>query len=82
MPRNVAVLPILLVLACSSDSVPEGFAKATGRLEATEIHVATKRGGRVEEVLVDEGDGVEAGQLLARMDRDVLEAELVRARRS
>ena len=62
------------------DAVPEGFAVGNGRLEAEEIHVATKLAGRVEEVLVDEGDPVEAGAVLARMDDDTLRAELRRGR--
>jgi HlyD family secretion protein len=55
--------------------LPEGFASSNGRIEATEIDVAAKIAGRVEEILVDEGDFIEAGQILARMDTDVLEAE-------
>ena len=59
--------------------LPEGFAAGNGRLEAEEIHIATKLAGRVAEVLVDEGDEVDAAQVLARMDKDALEAELHRA---
>lgn len=59
--------------------LPEGFAAGNGRLEAEEIHIATKLAGRVAEVLVDEGDEVDAAQVLARMDTDALEAELHRA---
>lgn len=59
--------------------LPEGFAAGNGRLEAEEIHIATKLPGRVAEVLVDEGDEVEVAQVLARMDTNVLQAELHRA---
>jgi len=52
-----------------------GFASGNGRIEAIEIDIATKIAGRVREVLVDEGDFVSAGQPLARMDTDVLEAQ-------
>lgn len=68
-----------LAAACGDPDVPPGFARGTGRLEAEEIHVATKLPGRVAEVLVDEGDPVEAGQVLARMDPDAVEAELAGA---
>lgn len=57
-------------------SLPAGFASGNGRIEATEIDIATKIQGRIVEVLVDEGDTVEAGQILARMDTKVLEAQL------
>jgi HlyD family secretion protein len=60
-------------------SVPEGFALSNGRLEAEEIHVATKLPGRIAEVLVDEGDEVAAGQVVARMDPSSLQAQLAQA---
>ena len=52
----------------------ENFASGNGRIEATEVDVATKRGGRVQDILAQEGDFVDAGQLLARMQIDTLEA--------
>ena len=55
------------------------FASGNGRLEATEINVATKLSGKVEQVLVQEGDFVKKGQLLAKMQTNVLEAELAQA---
>ncbi len=55
--------------------LPEGIASANGRLEATDIDIATKIPGRVKDILVDEGDTVTAGQVLVRMDTQVLEAQ-------
>lgn len=57
-----------------------GFVSGNGRVEATEIDVATKLGGRVREILVSEGDFVLAGQVLARMQIDVLDAQRDEAR--
>lgn len=57
-----------------------GFVSGNGRVEATEIDLATKLGGRVEEILVNEGDFVHSGQLLARMRTDVLDAQRDEAR--
>lgn len=59
--------------------LPPGFAQANGRAEATEVDVATKRAGRIAEVLVDEGDMVQAGQVLVRMDVRETIAALARA---
>lgn len=59
--------------------VPEGFVATNGRLEATEIDIATKLSGRIDSVLVDEGDFVKKDRLLARMDRRVLEAQIHQA---
>jgi HlyD family secretion protein len=55
--------------------LPDGFASANGRIEATEIDIATKLPGRLKELLVGEGDFVTAGQVLARMDTDTLTAQ-------
>ncbi|SHF34367.1 HlyD family secretion protein [Modicisalibacter ilicicola DSM 19980] len=60
--------------------LPEGFSSGNGRIEATEIDVATKLPGRLMEVLVDEGAFVEPGQVIARMNTDALEAELAQAK--
>ena len=61
------------------DSLPEGISMANGRLEATEVQIAAKTPGRLAEVLVDEGDRVTQGQLLARMDTRTLEATRAQA---
>ena len=53
----------------------EGFISGNGRIEATEIDIATKLPGRVEQILVREGDFVSAGQVLAKMQIDTLDAQ-------
>ena len=59
-----------------ADSGPgEGFVSGNGRIEATEIDIATKLPGRIEDILVREGDFVSAGQPLARMQLETLEAQ-------
>ena len=63
-------------LILSKPALPPGIAGANGRLEANQLFVATKRPGRIREVLVNEGDTVEAGQIIARMDTLALEAQL------
>lgn len=58
----------------------DGFAGGNGRIEATEIDVATKLPGRVERLFVNEGDFVKAGQPLATMEVQALSAQLDEAR--
>ena len=60
--------------------LPTGIASGNGRIEGTEIDVATKIPGRIAEVLVNEGEFVTAGQVVARMDTASLEAQLREAR--
>ncbi len=55
--------------------LPEGFASSNGRIEATEIDVATKIAGRIVDELVDEGKLVTAGQVVAHMDIEALQAQ-------
>ncbi|MBL1264615.1 HlyD family secretion protein [Candidatus Methylomicrobium oryzae] len=59
--------------------LPAGIVSGNGRIEATEIDIATKTPGRVVEILAREGDFVKAGKLLARMDTDVLLAQKAEA---
>ena len=56
--------------------LPEGFAKTNGRIEATEIDISPKYSGRLESVLVNEGDEVKAGQVIARITSPEYEAQL------
>ena len=61
------------------DGLPEGIAVGNGRVEAVQVDISTKLPARVAEVLVAEGDLVEIGQVVARMDVAQLEAQLLRA---
>jgi len=79
-------LPLILVVAVAAgaygiwrgarDQGPgPGFMQGNGRIEATEIDIATKLPGRVDRILADEGDFVKAGQVLAVMNLDSLQAQ-------
>lgn len=60
--------------------LPPGIASANGRLEADQIDVSTKMAGRIIEILVQEGDFVDAGAVVARMDRAELDAQMAGAK--
>jgi HlyD family secretion protein len=55
--------------------LPTGFVSSNGRIEATEVDIATKLALRIKQELVDEGDYVTAGQIVAYMDTATLEAQ-------
>ncbi len=57
----------------------EGLVSGNGRIEATEIDIAAKAAGRLKEVRVHEGDFVTAGQVVAVMDTQSLDAQLQQA---
>jgi HlyD family secretion protein len=63
-----------------ADAVPAGLARANGRIEAERVAVATKYAGRIAEILVKEGDFVERGAPIARMDTAELLAEVAAAK--
>ena len=56
------------------------FVRGNGRIEATEVDVAAKTPGRVDEILVNEGDFVTRADVIARMDVKALQAQLAQAR--
>lgn len=57
------------------DALAADIARGNGRIEAVEIDISTKAPGRIRQILVAEGDFVQAGQVLAQMDTEQLEAQ-------
>ena len=64
----------------ADDGPPRGFAVSNGRIEATEVDVATKLAGRLTRVSAREGDRVEDAAVVARLDTESLEAQLRQAK--
>lgn len=60
-------------------ALPPGFAWGNGRLEADEIDIDTKFAGRIAKMFVDEGDMANAGQVVAEMDTQDLQAQMNRS---
>jgi len=58
---------------------PDTILSGNGRIEATEVNIASKSAGQLIEVLVKEGELVEAGQILARIKVSALEARIKEA---
>lgn len=66
----------LLWRSIAPEGLPAGLASGNGRVEATEINISSRISGRVDDVLVREGEFLEAGQVLAQMNTDQLQAQL------
>src|SRR4029453_18545294 len=64
----VALIAAAALSPACRDRQADGPLRASGYVEATEVRVAPEVGGRVLELKVDEGDRVDAGTLLARLD--------------
>ena len=58
----------------------DGGLTASGFIEAEEVDIAPQLGGRVGVLFVEEGDDVDAGDLLARIDGALLAAQIESAR--
>src|SRR6266545_5471837 len=68
---TIAILVSFLVASCTrTGSKPS----ASGTIDADEVHVASRYGGRVEKVLAQEGDTLKSGQPLVELDAAELKA--------
>lgn len=75
----IAIVAIYSFVTWWGESETVDVTRSNGRIEATEVAIAAKAAGRVEQILVDEGDFVEAGQVVAYMDSKLLDAQLRQA---
>ncbi|WP_298725064.1 HlyD family efflux transporter periplasmic adaptor subunit [uncultured Ferrovibrio sp.] len=83
--RRLLLLLLVIVIGAAAaggwyylkqrSSLPPGIVAGNGRVEANEIDIATKYAARVLEIAVEEGELVQAGQLIARLDTRDLEAQ-------
>ncbi len=74
-PEAAAPIPVQVEMVhfASGYSVPRRF---VGQIEArSNLSLSFELGGRINDLLVDEGDLVTQGQVLARLDTDLLDAE-------
>jgi HlyD family secretion protein len=85
MPKKIILISLAIVAIgggaaawwlLSKPALPPGFAGGNGRLEAKEVDISTKYSGRIKDVLANEGDTVNADQVVATMDTEPLEAQL------
>jgi multidrug resistance efflux pump len=72
---SVVVVVVALAATAAFSWIRPKNLRASGTVEARNIHVGSKVGGRIEKVLVKEGDFVEAGAVLVTFeDREVTAA--------
>lgn len=75
--KKLILVPVLLLVAsalgCASPN--RGAIQASGQIEATQIAVAPELSGRVMEVFVRQGDPVQAGDPLLRLDDSLLRSQ-------
>lgn len=82
-PLRATVLLVSVFGLAACDGQPSNHRiHASGHVEATEVHIAAKVGGRLLEAPLEEGDPVREGELVARLDTVDAEHRLAQARAS
>ncbi len=85
MKRKWPILVVLIACLAAAAAYSAGWFRhdtalqSSGTVEARNIRVGSKIGGRIDKVLVREGDPVEAGQVLITFDDKELEAALAQS---
>src|SRR5215472_424599 len=82
MKKRILILVVVLAAAGAgvfafrgSSKPPSDRLMVSGNIELTEVNIAFKTAGRLIERSVDEGNNVKKGQVVARLDRDQLNAQ-------
>ena len=79
-PAQAGTLPVQSSVNVPPVQLSGSTATATGRVVlAQRVNLSFALSGQVVEMAVEEGDTVQAGQLIARLDTTVLDAEVARA---
>ena len=81
--RRIPIIAVLVLAAIiggyygirAMGAGANGALKASGTIEATTVNVSPELAGKVRQVLVQEGDPVESGQVLFRLDDTLLQAQ-------
>lgn len=91
-PNPRRIIPIVILFAIiavaiwyftlGQDVANNGSLSASGTIEGTQVIIAPEIGGRVMDVLAQEGDEVQTGQVLVRFDDALLQSQLSQAQAS
>jgi HlyD family secretion protein len=77
---GVAAVVGFQVWRARQSALPKGIASGNGRIEAKLVDVAAKESLRVKEILANEGQLVQPGEVLVLMDTATLESQLAEAK--
>ena len=81
IPIIIVILVIVVVaLTLRNGSENKGSISASGNIEVTEVEVSSQVPGQIVSLLVDEGDSVQKGQVIAEIDHSKLDIQLRQAK--
>ena len=75
----LAGLALVAAAGCRQPE-PSNTVRVSGYVEATEVQVSAETGGRILDLLADEGDRVARGDVIARLDTRDVELQIARVR--
>jgi HlyD family secretion protein len=78
LKQLIVLLAVLMLVACSASSI-DGPMVASGFIEGKEVTIASEVSGRIAEMLVDQGEMVKEGDVLARLDGTSFESQRAEA---
>ena len=79
LPNRDALVQEILARLNSASSEAAACPAASGSIQAEEVLVSTEVAGRIQQIAVDAGDSVSAGQVLAQLDVAMLDARIASA---
>jgi HlyD family secretion protein len=79
-PGQIFLIVFTIIAASCGDQAPADRVRVSGQVETTDVQVAAEVGGRLLDLRVAEGDRVEKGTTIARLDTADAELALARAR--
>jgi HlyD family secretion protein len=77
---RLSVLVVVLSIAACDPAPPTDRLRVSGHVEATEVQTSADVGGRILELRVAEGDRMEAGGVVARLDTEDVALQIARTR--
>lgn len=81
--KKLLIIPVLIIAAIAASLVfffrtdsPSGAIRLSGNIEVTDVEISFRVPGKIERRLVDEGETVRMGQIIARLDSADLDREV------
>jgi len=79
---SIIIIGAVYYLIGREEPLPEGLIQANGRIEGDHYTVASKIPGRIEDLLVREGDNVEQGEVVVKIEAAQIQEKVKQAQQA